>query len=552
MKKSSWRGMVTIVFFVVILFYLTPLIISVLVSKPAVSAGGTTEQTQTETSMLPNWWAKHKLNLGLDLRGGMQLLLEVDTSELASDEIDDAVNHNIRIIRERVDQFGVAEPSIQKLGRNRILVQLPGKKDDPNNAKNLIKQTAMLEFKLVADPQKANDILDVIDLFVKNNVNLFPILSEVHSDVTTAVPDSAKEAAGLDGLFSSMLSFTDGGYMLPRVGTKEFNAVTAMMADSLFARALPVGYVLAMEKRDLADERAPRGLFVLQENAELIGSDIKSALVEYGSPEASDPRVANKPYISLELNPEGRRKFERVTGNNVNRRLAIVLDGVVYSAPNIQERIAGGRAQITGRFTHSEAQELSIVLNTGNLRAPINVLSEVTVGATLGADSIKAGKIAGLIGFLAVVLFMLVFYKFSGLIADIALLCNIGFVLAMLTAFGATLTLPGIAGIILTIGMAVDANVLIFERIKEELDIGKTPRSAVDTGYKRAIITIWDANLTTLIAAGVLYNFGSGPIRGFAVTLAIGIIGSMFTAIILVRSILESLLAGKTKTQLSI
>ncbi len=552
MKKSSWRGLITIVFFVVILFYLTPLIISVLVSKPAVSVGETTEQTKTETSMLPSWWANHKLNLGLDLRGGMQLLLEVDTSELASDEIDDAVNHNIRIIRERVDQFGVAEPSIQKLGRSRILVQLPGVKDDPNNAKNLIKQTAMLEFKLVADPQKASDILDAIDLFVKTNVNLFPVLSEVHSDVTTAVPDSAKEATGLDGLFSSMLSFTDGGYMLPRVGTKEFNAVTAMMADSLFARALPVGYVLAMEKRDLADERAPRGLFVLQENAELIGSDIKSALVEYGSPQASDPRVANKPYISLELNPEGRRKFERVTGNNINHRLAIVLDGVVYSAPNIQERIAGGRAQITGRFTHSEAQELSIVLNTGNLRAPINILSEVTVGATLGADSIKAGKIAGLIGFLAVVLFMLVFYKFSGLIADIALLCNIGFILAMLTAFGATLTLPGIAGIILTIGMAVDANVLIFERIKEELDIGKTPRSAVDAGYKRAIITIWDANLTTLIAAAVLYNFGSGPIRGFAITLAIGIIGSMFTAIILVRSILENLLTGKIKTHLSI
>jgi len=555
MKKSSWRGLMTIVFFMAILFYLTPLIVSLLTSEPASiqTAEGVTEQPLEQTSGLPSWWARHMLNLGLDLRGGMQLLLEVDTSELAADEIDNAVDHNIKIIRERVDQFGVAEPSIQKLGRTRILVQLPGIRDDPHNAKNLIKQTAMLEFKLVAEPQRASDALDAIDLFLKNNISQFPILADAYKDLATpAEPDSALDASTLEGLFSTMLSFTDEGYQMPRQGTKEFDTIVALIADENFRKALPVGFQLALEKRDVTDVNAPRGIFFLQENAELVGSDVKSARVEYGSPQATDPRVANKPFISLELNPEGRRKFERVTGNNVNRRLAIVLDGVVYSAPNIQERIPGGRAQITGRFSHTEAQELGIVLNTGNLRAPINVLSEVTVGATLGADSIRAGQVAGLIGFLAVVLFMIVYYKISGLIADLALLCNIGFILAILTAFGATLTLPGIAGIILTIGMAVDANVLIFERIKEELDIGKTPRSAVDAGFKRAIITIWDANLTTLIAAGVLYNFGSGPIRGFAVTLAIGIISSMFTAIVLVRSIMENLLTGKTKTNLSI
>ena len=249
---------------------------------------------------------------------------------------------------------------------------------------------------------------------------------------------------------------------------------------------------------------------------------------------------------------EGARKFEAVTGDNVGRRLAIVLDGVVYSAPNIQERIAGGSAQITGTFTIQEANDLAIVLNTGNLLAPIEPINRVDVGATLGKDSIASGKLAGMIGLIAVALFMLIYYKVCGLVADIALIFNVGFIIAMLTAFGASLTMPGIAGIILTIGMAVDANVLIYERIKEELATGKTPRSALDAGYKRATITIWDSQITTLIAAAVLYNFGTGPVRGFAITLAIGIVASMFTAIVFVRSILETFVVTGNKKTLSI
>jgi preprotein translocase subunit SecD len=249
---------------------------------------------------------------------------------------------------------------------------------------------------------------------------------------------------------------------------------------------------------------------------------------------------------------EGARKFERVTADNVGKRLAIVLDGVVYSAPNIQERIAGGRAQITGRFTATEANELAIVLSTGNLIAPIKPVSTSIIGATLGSDSIRKGTFAGLIGLIIVALFMVIYYKGCGFIADIALVLNVGFILAMLTAFGATLTLPGIAGIILTIGMAVDSNVLIYERIREELDIGKAPRTAVDAGFKRAIITVWDSNLTTLIAAIVLYYLGTGPIRGFAVTLAIGIMSSMFTAIVMVRAILDNFVLTGTKTKLSV
>ncbi|MDZ4181399.1 MAG: protein translocase subunit SecD, partial [Candidatus Cloacimonadaceae bacterium] len=259
-----------------------------------------------------------------------------------------------------------------------------------------------------------------------------------------------------------------------------------------------------------------------------------------------------KPYISLEMKREGARKFERVTNDNVGKRLAIVLDDVVYSAPNIQERIAGGRAQITGRFTTSEANELAILLNSKNLDAPIRPISTTIIGATLGTDSIRSGTKAGIFGLIAVVIFMLVYYKLAGLIADFVLVFNVGFILSVLTLFGATLTLPGIAGIILTIGMAVDANVLVFERIREELDAGKTPRSAVDSGYKRAVVTIWDANITTLIAAAVLYNFGTGPIRGFAITLAIGIIGSMFCAIVFVRTILDNFVLVGNKKNLSI
>jgi protein-export membrane protein SecD len=268
-----------------------------------------------------------------------------------------------------------------------------------------------------------------------------------------------------------------------------------LLADSLFQQAVPMGYQLALDKADTESARADRILHVLSSAVELSGADLAKAKVEYGSSTSTDPRIANKPYISIEMKREGSRKFERVTADNTGKRLAIVLDGVVYSAPNIQERISGGRAQITGKFTSSEANELAIVLNTGNLIAPIKPISTSIIGATLGSDSIRSGSMAGIIGLIAVVFFMLVYYKLCGFIADFVLVFNVGFILAMLTAFGATLTLPGIAGMILTIGMAVDANVLIYERIREELDQGKTPRSAVDAGYKRAVITVWDAIL---------------------------------------------------------
>ena len=260
----------------------------------------------------------------------------------------------------------------------------------------------------------------------------------------------------------------------------------------------------------------------------------------------------NEPYVSIDFDKKGARIFERVTAENVKKRLAIVLDDKVYSAPVIQEKISGGAARITGNFSTNEAHDLAIVLRAGALPAPVNIIEERTVGPSLGADSIKKGIISMIVGGLLVVVFMFIYYNASGLIADFALILNILLIAGGLAAFQATLTLPGIAGIILTIGMAVDANVLIFERIREEIGLGKTPRAAVDAGYQRATLTILDANVTTLIAALVLFQFGTGPIKGFAVTLSLGVLASLFTALILTRSIFDYLLMQRKIKKISI
>jgi preprotein translocase subunit SecD len=260
----------------------------------------------------------------------------------------------------------------------------------------------------------------------------------------------------------------------------------------------------------------------------------------------------NEPYVSLSFDSRGARLFGQITGANIKKRLAIVLDGVVNSAPVIQDKITGGRAQITGRFTMEESRDLAIVLRAGALPAPVKIIEERTVGPSLGKDSINKGLKSMLIGGIVVILFMIFYYKFAGLLADLALLLNIIFIAAGLAFFGATLTLPGIAGIILIIGMAIDANVLIFERIREELRLGKTPRAAVDSGYSKALVTILDANITTLIAALVLFQFGTGPVKGFAVTLSIGIVASLFTAIFITRVIFDYLIIERGMKRVSI
>jgi preprotein translocase subunit SecD len=276
----------------------------------------------------------------------------------------------------------------------------------------------------------------------------------------------------------------------------------------------------------------------------LTGANLTNARVDFDQ--------FNVPFVSISFDKRGARDFERITGDNVNKRLAIVLDDTVASAPVIQEKIAGGKARITGNFTLDEAKDLAIVLRAGALPAPVNILEERTVGPSLGADSIRKGLISMLIGGVLVVLFMIVYYKGAGIIADLALILNIILIAGGLAAAGATLTLPGIAGIILTIGMAVDANVIIFERIREELALGRTARAAVEAGYNRATLTILDANVTTLIAAVVLFQFGTGPVKGFAVTLSLGVIASLFTALVLSRLIFDYILGGRKLKTLSI
>jgi len=373
---------------------------------------------------------------------------------------ENAINQTLEVIRNRIDQFGVAEPTISRVGSDRVLVQLPGIKD-PKRAISIIGKTAMLEFKL---------------------------LDEEHS-----------------------------------------------VQEAINKGVPPGDEILYGKPMKGATGRASRVPYLLKKRVLLTGDHITDARVRI------DP-MYNEPYVALTFDKVGAKIFARVTRENVKKRLAIILDNVVYSAPVIQEPIPNGRAQITGHFTSQEAHDLAIVLRAGALPAPVRILENRTVGPSLGRDSINKGVKAAIIGLILVLIFMAIYYRLSGVLADIALLLNMVLITGALSAFDATLTLPGIAGIILTIGMSVDANVLIFERIREESRLGRTVRAAVDAGFSRAFITILDANVTTIIAALVLFQFGTGPIKGFAVTLSIGIAASMFTAIVFCKTVYDLVL----------
>jgi SecD/SecF fusion protein len=505
---------------------------------------------------LPSFWTDKQLKLGLDLQGGMQILLEVDYSELelSVEAKKDAVKTALEIIRNRIDQFGVAEPSIQPIGENRIMVQLPGLKDF-NRAKDLIGKTALLEFKLVAEDDQIQSVYQSLDAYLQKNYEKYPFLEDL--DLVEAEPmvdilgeeDSlaTDEETENANVFTGLVS-TD---KIPgRIPYAHVNAFKALLADEGFNKEIPAGLQLAMEKIDKRDPYAPRTVFVLHKQSELSGDKLDNASTRIG--QGYDPKTSGKPYVSLEFNKEGARIFKNVTSQNIQRRLAIVLDDVVYVAPVIQDRIPNGQAQITGSFALEEVQDLVIVLQSGNLPAPVKVIEERTVGPSLGNDSIKAGIRAAIIGLALVVIFMVIYYGVSGMIAVVALVMNMAFIMAVLTSLQGTLTMPGIAGLILTIGMSVDANVIIFERIREELKTGKTVRSAVDAGFSRALVTILDANITTLITALVLYQFGTGPIKGFAITLSIGIIGSMFSAIVLSKAIFDGVITNVNREKLSI
>jgi preprotein translocase subunit SecD len=508
-KGTGWRISLIAVFVVLSFLYLTP----------------------TLATKLPSWWGnllpKDKIHLGLDLQGGTHLVMEVDTQKAiegsldlvatdledtlnsknlrfkrisrngfdkvsvvlyekgtadtvqklikdkypsyeqsptfdeggfialtlrvnekdAQDRKDKAVQQALETIRNRIDQFGVSEPTIQREGINHIVVQLPGIKD-PQRAIDLIGRTARLDFKMVRE-----DI----------------------SPTSGTIPDDAE-----------------------LLKEKSVDATTGAVTE------IPI---------------------VVQKKPMITGDLLTDAQVRIDS-------QFNQPYVGIEFNSLGAKLFDQVTAANVGKRFAIVLDNNIHSAPVIRERISGGSAQISGNFTEKTASDLAIVLRAGALPAPVKIIQNVTVGPSLGQDSINKGLYAGLIGVLLVVVFMAIYYKLSGMIANMGMVLNIVYLMGALAALGATLTLPGIAAIVLLVGMSVDSNVIIFERIREELKLGKSPKAALDAGYDKAFLTIMDSHITTLITAAVLFQFGTGPVKGFAVSLSLGVLINLFTSLI--------------------
>ena len=518
--------------------------------------------------------------LGLDLQGGMHLVLELDQSDrsFTGEEQSDAIDRALEIIRNRVDQFGVSEPLIQKVGDERIIVELPGIQD-VDRAKNLVQQAAYLEFQLVVDGQDAIDQIRALDAALAGRtVRAVDTVTAPPADTASATADTVTadtsasrtleeltggrdtangDTTGVSGLvatgdrpLSSLLQTIPRGndqndFLVPE---NEVANVEAMLADSAAQASLDPGYewLWSGDAQTFTDGRSYKTLYLVYEEPLMTGEAVATASAGF------DTQLTNQPIVSLDMTSEGGSQFAEVTRAHVNERLAIVLDEVVRMAPNIKQPITAGRAQIEGFDSVEEARDIAIVLRAGALPAPLEVIEERTVGPSLGADSIRAGRRAGLLGLLAVMALMAIYYRVSGLVADLALLINIVLILAALAGFGATLTLPGIAGLILTVGMAVDANVLIFERVREELEVGKTVRAALDAGYDRAFVTILDAQITTLIAAAVLFQFGTGPVKGFAVVLTIGIICSIFTAVFVTRTIFDTWMRRSTATSLSI
>jgi preprotein translocase subunit SecD len=496
----------------------------------------------------PSLWPHKQINLGLDLQGGMHLVLEVDTAKA----IDGQVERIMQEIRDQLRKERLRGVSLDRIEGNKIAATIQDSQiaekfialikdefDPLKSTQNVSGGTTTIILQLpTAEAENVEKLaVDQALETIRNRIDQFGV----------AEPDIRRQ--GQRRILIQLPGIKDADRakdLIGRTALLEFKLVDDNQDVSAVENGtVPPGReILYRVETDAESGQVSKIPFLLKKRTLLTGANLTNARVDFDQ--------FNIPFVSINFDKKGARDFERITGENVNKRLAIVLDNTVASAPVIQEKIAGGQARITGNFSLEEAKDLAIVLRAGALPAPVNILEERTVGPSLGADSIRQGLISMLIGGVLVVLFMIVYYKAAGVIADVALILNIVLIAAGLAAAGATLTLPGIAGIILTIGMAVDANVIIFERIREELALGRTPRAAVDAGFDRATLTILDANVTTLIAAVVLFQFGTGPVKGFAVTLSLGVIASMFTALVLSRLIFDYILAGRKVKTLSI
>ncbi|MDR0303238.1 MAG: protein translocase subunit SecD [Chitinispirillales bacterium] len=509
---------------------------------------------------------KRIINLGLDLQGGMRLVLEVQRNKDNQSD-DDLLDRAYTIVENRINGLGLTEPNIQKQGRDRLIVELPGLTDE-KIAKEVLGSTAQLKFHILrssADLEKAIRVIDKTlknELVAKNeNVQIDSAYDQSQEQQTVQRLLSGSEAQSVDTTKeeeTSVDKFSD--YLITvrgdiAVREKDKPAVMSVLARPDVVAALKTngfsGSKFLWENKASTDPSSKLryyNLYLVKSDEAMSGENIESAREEM----SNNQFKANSPVVSLVFNSKGAREFEKVTARNIGERLAIVLDDFVYSAPTINEKIGMGRAQISGSFTLEEAKALAVVLQAGALPAPVEIVEERVIGPSLGYDSIEKASWATLIGLILVSLFMIYRYKMSGIIAITGVLLNILFVLGIMAGLSATLTLPGIAGIILLIGMAVDANVLIFERIKEELSMGKAPITAMEAGYTRAFRAIFDANITTVMVALILYNIGSGPVRGFALTMTIGILVSLYTALTFTKTVFRVVTASGKVKKLSI
>ena len=540
-----------------------------------------------------------RIKLGLDLQGGMYLLMEVNTAKLlerlAKDPDDifkqilkesesesklteenvvsilskkmkqrsirlsryfgsireddsqiqskllqqeaDAVTRAIEIMRNRVDQYGVSEPSIQKQGSRRIVIQLPGVARE-EEAKKLLQAGALLEFKFLKEPDVAIPILKKIDEALAG-ANKIDSLNQ--KKIETAKADTSKkklteEQFAKEHPFFAVARLLDaqGRIADTFVKEKDKDKINAFLLNPEVRKVLPdnVEFIYYSKPERGQDGENYYRMYLVNREAELTGGVITDAQSNI------DPQTS-APEVTMQMNSEGAREWARITGSNIGKRCAIVLDGVVYSAPKIESKIPNGSSRITGSANLDEAKLLEIVLKAGALPAPVDILEQRTVGPSLGQDSIRQGFNSSMIGFVLIGIFMAFYYKVGGSFSAVALFVTILNLLGILAGFGATLTLPGIGGIVLTMGMAVDANVIIYERIREELASGKTVKAAVESGFKLSFPPIFDSHITSFITGLILYQFGSGPVQGFALTLMIGLIVSLFSQLVIVRVILD-------------
>lgn len=508
-----------------------------------------------------------------------RIIEEADILAFLKAGTDEAVDRAIEIIRNRIDQFGLTEPSIQKFGSRRIIIEVPGVADAAQ-VRQLLEGTAQLEFRLMKDPKVVQKVLKsidkhllgiaaitpatavdsatVVDTFAKAVAAIVPKV-----DSAKAVVDSSKKNVALSSEDSAKLADSLAYVGLTddqkRIKFEKENPFTAILSKGVDQRTGQI-FVYEIDRKAIIDllarpdvkpiydgelsvvfsrpEKNQEGkiyyeVFFLNATPELTGKYITDATAENRD---------GQPKVTMQMDEEGARMWARVTGANVGKQIAVVLDNVVYTAPNVQNKIEGGNSEITGSKDMAEANLLKIVLKAGALPAPVKIIQEQVVGPSLGSDSISKGTASIFFGFLAVILFMAIYYMMGGIAADIAVIINLLFTMAILATFGATLTLPGMAGLVLTVGIAVDANVLIYERIREELASGKSMKLALDDGYKRAFAPILDGHVTTFFSGLILYSFGTGTIQGFAVTLMIGIAASLFTAIVITRVIFDILI----------